>query len=147
MKWDSLYIEGFGSYLPEEREFAAEMVAAGRYSQVEHRKTGQVSAAVARPERGESAPEMAVGAGRAALADAGTDPADVGLDLLRRSGALTPGDRLLLTGIGVGFTWGCAVVEYTGAPAPAPATGTTGTNNTNNTNNTNDPNNTKGGVR
>jgi 3-oxoacyl-[acyl-carrier-protein] synthase-3 len=42
----------------------------------------------------------------------------VGLDLLRRSGALNPGDRLLLTGIGVGFTWGCAVLEYTGAPAP-----------------------------
>ncbi|MFF4396424.1 3-oxoacyl-ACP synthase III family protein [Streptomyces sp. NPDC001480] len=77
MKWDSLYIEGFGSYLPEEREFAAEMVATGRYDQVEHQKTGQVSAAVARPERGETAPEMAVAAGRAALADAGTDPADI----------------------------------------------------------------------
>ncbi|MFF7163177.1 3-oxoacyl-ACP synthase III family protein [Streptomyces sp. NPDC008086] len=77
MKWDSLYIEGFGSYLPEEREFAAEMVASGRYSHVEHRKTGQVSAVVARPERGETAPEMAVAAGRSALTDSGTDPADI----------------------------------------------------------------------
>ncbi|MET8544679.1 ketoacyl-ACP synthase III family protein [Kitasatospora sp. NPDC004799] len=79
MKWDNLYIEGFGSYLPEEREFAAEMVAAGRYDEIEHQKTGQVSVVVARPERGETSPEMAVTAGRAALADAGADPADIDL--------------------------------------------------------------------
>lgn len=37
----------------------------------------------------------------------------LGLDLLARSGGLAPGDRIVLTGIGVGFTWGCAVVEAT----------------------------------
>ncbi|MFD4656438.1 3-oxoacyl-ACP synthase III family protein [Kitasatospora sp. NPDC058444] len=79
MKWDNLYIEGFASYLPEERESAAEMVAAGRYDEIEHQKTAQVSVVVARPERGETAPEMAVTAGRAALADAGADPEDIDL--------------------------------------------------------------------
>ena len=41
----------------------------------------------------------------------------VGLDLVRRNHDLEAGDRLMLIGIGVGFTWGCAVVEYTGTDA------------------------------
>ncbi|BEK94713.1 ketoacyl-ACP synthase III family protein [Nocardia seriolae] len=77
MRWENLYVEGFGSYLPAEREFAADMVAAGRYDDTEYQKTRQVSAAVARPERGETAPELAVRAARAALADAAVDPAEI----------------------------------------------------------------------
>lgn len=38
----------------------------------------------------------------------------LGLHLLRERGVLSAGDRVMLVGIGVGFTWGCAVVEYTG---------------------------------
>ncbi|MDJ0363193.1 3-oxoacyl-[acyl-carrier-protein] synthase III C-terminal domain-containing protein [Rhodococcus sp. H29-C3] len=38
----------------------------------------------------------------------------LGLDIVRRTEILAPGDRIMLTGIGVGFTWRCAVVEYTG---------------------------------
>ncbi|MDH6120750.1 3-oxoacyl-[acyl-carrier-protein] synthase-3 [Kitasatospora sp. GAS204A] len=34
-----------------------------------------------------------------------------GLDRLRTSGALRPGQRCLLAGIGAGFSWSCAVVE------------------------------------
>ncbi|WP_028477044.1 3-oxoacyl-ACP synthase III family protein [Nocardia sp. CNY236] len=79
MRWDDFYIEGFGSYLPQQREFATEMVAAGRYDEIEHQKTKQISAVVADPDRGETAPEMAVLAGRAALCDAGTDPGDIDL--------------------------------------------------------------------
>ncbi|WP_083884307.1 3-oxoacyl-[acyl-carrier-protein] synthase III C-terminal domain-containing protein [Nocardia higoensis] len=37
----------------------------------------------------------------------------LGLDLLTAGGELRPADRIVLTGIGVGFTWGCAVVEAT----------------------------------
>lgn len=77
MHWENLYIEGLGSYLPAEREFAAEMVAAGRYDETESQKTRQVSAVVASPDRGETAPELAVRAARAALADAAVDPAEI----------------------------------------------------------------------
>lgn len=35
----------------------------------------------------------------------------VGLSLLMDHGALNPGDRCLLIGVGAGFTWTCAVVE------------------------------------
>ncbi|MEV6769300.1 ketoacyl-ACP synthase III family protein [Nocardia sp. NPDC051030] len=77
MRWNDLYIEGFGSFLPDRREIAADMVAQGRFPELEHEKTGQVSAVIARPEAGESAPEMAVTAGRAALADAGARPSDI----------------------------------------------------------------------
>ncbi|WP_067853145.1 3-oxoacyl-ACP synthase III family protein [Nocardia shimofusensis] len=37
----------------------------------------------------------------------------LGLDLLAATDDLRPSDLIVLTGIGVGFTWGCAVVEAT----------------------------------
>jgi 3-oxoacyl-[acyl-carrier-protein] synthase III len=79
VKWDSLYIEGFGAYLPDTRVDAASMVAAGLFDTVEHQKTGQVSVAVSSPELGESAPNMAVRAGRLALADSGAEDEDIDL--------------------------------------------------------------------
>lgn len=79
MKWDSLYIEGFGSYLPESRVQAADMVAAGRFEEIEHQKTGQISVAVSNPELGESAPNMAVLAGRAAVQDSGINTEEINL--------------------------------------------------------------------
>ncbi|WP_189270814.1 ketoacyl-ACP synthase III family protein [Kitasatospora griseola] len=42
-----------------------------------------------------------------------------GLDHLRRSGALRPGQLVLLVGIGAGFTWSCAVIEVLGPPRPS----------------------------
>nr|WP_314144341.1 ketoacyl-ACP synthase III family protein [uncultured Rhodococcus sp.] len=79
MKWESLYIEGFGSYLPESRVQAAAMVAAGRFESVEHQKTGQTSVAVSNPDLGETAPDMAVLAGRAALQDSGINTDEIDL--------------------------------------------------------------------
>ncbi|MGB6053531.1 MAG: 3-oxoacyl-ACP synthase, partial [Rhodococcus sp. (in: high G+C Gram-positive bacteria)] len=79
MKWENLYIEGFGSYLPESRVQAAAMVAAGRFESVEHQKTGQTSVAVSNPDLGETAPDMAVLAGRAALQDSGINTDEIDL--------------------------------------------------------------------
>ncbi|MEV4963394.1 ketoacyl-ACP synthase III family protein [[Kitasatospora] papulosa] len=39
-----------------------------------------------------------------------------GLEHLVRSGALGPGDRCVLMGVGAGFTWSCAVVEILRVP-------------------------------
>ncbi|MFD6278291.1 ketoacyl-ACP synthase III family protein [Streptomyces sp. NPDC060209] len=39
-----------------------------------------------------------------------------GLEHLVRSGALGPGDRCVLMGVGAGFTWSCSVVEVLHAP-------------------------------
>ncbi|MBO2445655.1 ketoacyl-ACP synthase III family protein [Actinomadura barringtoniae] len=39
-----------------------------------------------------------------------------GLTHLVESGAVTPGDRVLLVGIGAGFAWTCATVEITESP-------------------------------
>ncbi|MFE7192730.1 ketoacyl-ACP synthase III family protein [Kitasatospora sp. NPDC057541] len=41
------------------------------------------------------------------------------LDHLRREGALTAGQRVLLVGVGGGFNWTCAVLEILGEPAGA----------------------------
>lgn len=79
MKWGSLYIEGTGSYLPPTRVRAADMVSAGRFDAVEHQKTGQVSVTVSNPDKGESAPDMAVTAGRTALAESGSAGGDIAL--------------------------------------------------------------------
>lgn len=35
MRWGGLYIEGFGSYLPDRREQASDMVTEGRFDPVE----------------------------------------------------------------------------------------------------------------
>ncbi|MEV5569726.1 ketoacyl-ACP synthase III family protein [Spirillospora sp. NPDC052269] len=40
-----------------------------------------------------------------------------GLTHLAESGLLEPGDRVLLVGIGAGFSWTCAALEVTGTPA------------------------------
>ncbi|WP_116214574.1 ketoacyl-ACP synthase III family protein [Streptomyces olivoreticuli] len=46
-------------------------------------------------------------------------PADqlAGLDHLADSGALRPGQHVLLIGLGAGYTWSCAVLEITSDPA------------------------------
>lgn len=79
MRWDGLYLEGVGSYLPDRRDTADDAMAAGRFAEVDRQKTGQRSAAVSSPSRGESAPEMAVSAARAAVSDRGRDSADIDL--------------------------------------------------------------------
>lgn len=79
MRWGGIYIEGFGSYLPDRREQASDMVTEGRFDPVEQQKTGQTSVAVSDPDIGESAPEMAVFAGRAALADSGISSNEIDL--------------------------------------------------------------------
>lgn len=43
----------------------------------------------------------------------------IGLDNVARSGRVAPGDRVLLVGIGAGFSWTCAVIEFITAPSPA----------------------------
>lgn len=43
----------------------------------------------------------------------------IGLGNLADSGRATAGDRVLLVGIGAGFSWTCAVVEIISAPGPA----------------------------
>jgi 3-oxoacyl-[acyl-carrier-protein] synthase III len=40
-----------------------------------------------------------------------------GLTHLVETGRVSPGDRVLLVGIGAGFAWSCAAVEITGRPA------------------------------
>lgn len=65
MRWDSLYIGGLGSYLPSTLETAVDAVTAGRLTPKDLEKSRQVSAAVGQPN--ESAPAMAVHAGRIAL--------------------------------------------------------------------------------
>jgi 3-oxoacyl-[acyl-carrier-protein] synthase-3 len=42
----------------------------------------------------------------------------IGLANLADSGRAAPGDRVLLVGIGAGFSWTCAVAEFTGRPGP-----------------------------
>ncbi|MEV8594611.1 ketoacyl-ACP synthase III family protein [Streptomyces sp. NPDC052012] len=42
-----------------------------------------------------------------------------GLDHLAGTGRATPGDLLVLVGVGAGYSWGCAVVEITGTPGHA----------------------------
>ena len=65
MRWDNLYIGGIGSYLPETFETVDEALHAGGLTHQELEKSGQMSVTVGQPE--ESAPAMAVCAGRAAL--------------------------------------------------------------------------------
>lgn len=43
-----------------------------------------------------------------------------GLAHLMESGQVSPGDRVMLVGIGAGFSWTCAVAEITSCPAWAP---------------------------
>lgn len=92
MRWNELYLTGLGSYLPNRRETAAEAIAAGRFNEVQRQKTGQRTAAVSSPDRGETAPAMAVAAARRAIAAAGIDPADI--DLLVHAVALHNGLEL-----------------------------------------------------
>ncbi|MEV0319439.1 ketoacyl-ACP synthase III family protein [Streptomyces sp. NPDC050658] len=42
------------------------------------------------------------------------------IEHLVRTGRLRPGQRVLMTGIGLGFNWTTAVLEITGSPAPLP---------------------------
>ena len=45
----------------------------------------------------------------------------IGISLLMDSGALNPGDRCLLIGVGMGFTWSCAVIEIQERLRPRPS--------------------------
>ncbi|WNI16360.1 ketoacyl-ACP synthase III family protein [Actinacidiphila sp. ITFR-21] len=77
MRVDNLYIAGLGSYVPE--PFPAERaVAMGLYDEAEWRGSGWTGAAVA---GNISAPEMAVAAGRRALARSGHPATDIALVL------------------------------------------------------------------
>lgn len=44
-----------------------------------------------------------------------------GLDHFVESGVMRPGDRLMIMGVGGGFTWTCACAEVLAAPGAAPA--------------------------
>jgi len=77
MRPADLFIAGLGTYLPEPAS-AHEAVERGEYDADEHQRSGWTGAA----DAGElSAPEMAVRAGREALARSGHDPADIDLVL------------------------------------------------------------------
>lgn len=90
MRWDSLYIGGLGSYLPSTLETAVDAVTAGRLAHEELEKSRQVSAAVGQPE--ESAPVMAVRAGRVALEEYGAEfPAEASPELIVHAVALHTG--------------------------------------------------------
>jgi len=45
----------------------------------------------------------------------------IGLSLLMDAGALNPGDRCMLIGVGMGFTWSCAVIEIQDRLSPRPS--------------------------
>ncbi|MGC5344245.1 ketoacyl-ACP synthase III family protein [Streptomyces sp. DT24] len=75
MRWDGIYVET-AAVVPGERETVAEAIAAGRYDAEEAARTRQRSVAVSRDR---SAPELAVAAGRAALARSEHRAADVRL--------------------------------------------------------------------
>jgi 3-oxoacyl-[acyl-carrier-protein] synthase-3 len=49
----------------------------------------------------------------------GTADQIIGLGNVADSGRVAPGDRVLLVGIGAGFNWTCAVIEFISEPAAA----------------------------
>lgn len=85
MKFGSLYLAGFGSWLPE-RSDARAAVADGQYD-VEELAKSDIESATVSPD--ESAPEMAVRAARVALARSGTSTQDI--DLLLHASILHQG--------------------------------------------------------
>lgn len=90
MRWDSLFIGGLGSYLPSTVETATDAVTAGRLTHEELEKSRQVSAAAGQPD--ESAPMMAVRAGRIALEEYGAElPTKASPELLVHAVALHTG--------------------------------------------------------
>ena len=90
MKWDSLYIGGLGIYLPSTMEKATDAVMARRISPEELEKSQQVSVAVGNTD--ESAPVMAVRAGRVALKEYGMDlPTETSPELIVHAVALHTG--------------------------------------------------------
>lgn len=74
MRYDDLYLAGTGAYLPGTVS-AHDAVDMGWYDEDEQRESGQQAVTVAGP--GESPPDMAVRAGRAAVHRSGHRPADV----------------------------------------------------------------------
>jgi 3-oxoacyl-[acyl-carrier-protein] synthase III len=79
MRWDSLYVAGLGSYLPEQVQTADEAVAAGLYDAASNEANGIRSVRVSGPE--ETGPVMAVAAARQAIARSGHSGEDFGLVL------------------------------------------------------------------
>lgn len=79
MKWERLYIEGLGAYMPSGIEFTRDMVASGKFPTVEQEKTRQRSVAISNPDSGETAPEMAVEAARLAIAECAKAEIDISL--------------------------------------------------------------------
>ncbi|GIH97211.1 ketoacyl-ACP synthase III family protein [Planobispora siamensis] len=75
MKVDGVHIAGIGTYIPESFS-AARAVELGMYDREEHMRAGWSGAAVAGRT---PAPDMAVRAGRQALARSGHDASEVGL--------------------------------------------------------------------
>jgi 3-oxoacyl-[acyl-carrier-protein] synthase III len=71
--------------------------------------------------------DMGVGTERTAwefgreISHLGSGDQAAGLDHLLRTGALAPGDRVVLAGAGYGFNWGAAVIEIQHLPAWATA--------------------------
>lgn len=69
MRWDSLYVAGIGTYLPEREETVEEAVASGRYSTEKQAMNGYRAVRIA--EQHETGPVMAVTAARQAVARSG----------------------------------------------------------------------------
>jgi 3-oxoacyl-[acyl-carrier-protein] synthase-3 len=76
LRHDDIYIAGLGAYFPKALP-VDEAIASGRYDATSQRATRQRSVAIA--DEGDSQPEMAVRAGRSALARSGHSPGRVGL--------------------------------------------------------------------
>jgi len=76
VRYEALFVAGVGSYLPKTVD-VDDAVAMGHYDQEEQDSSGQLSVTVAGPD--DTTPDMAVRAGRVALARSGRPARDVGL--------------------------------------------------------------------
>lgn len=70
MRWDNLYVAGFGAYVPERIETADQAVAEGRYTEAERFANGIRQVRVADPDT-EAPAVMAASAGRQAIERSG----------------------------------------------------------------------------
>src|SRR5690349_6008916 len=75
MQWKDMYLAGTGAFLPKTVS-VEEAIAGGRYDENSSRYTDHLSVTVAAPE--DNIADMAVEAGRQAVARAGYRPEDVG---------------------------------------------------------------------
>ncbi len=88
MRWDNLYVAGFGAYVPEKIETAEQAVAEGRYTEGERIANGIRAVHVADPQN-EAPGVMAAAAGRQAVERSGIPHER--FDLVAHAGVGHPG--------------------------------------------------------